>query len=160
MTLINIMVGAMQSLKNGIATLPQLYEKVDGAVERGDYVTRSKTIHESTRCMLTRHPETFKKIAKGTYMLIGEAATSILIEGDGRALAEIGDGEADMIITDHPYKDDKAHKSGNQKAFASYKTFRYTQEDMNQKARVLKPGEFYELGISGRDQAYGKECRA
>ena len=75
-------------------------------------------------------------------MLKGEKSTSLLIEGDGRTLTEIDDNSIDCIITDHPWQDKKAHKSGNQKGFAEYDTFRYEIEDFKQKARVLKDGSF------------------
>ena len=44
---------------------------------------------------------------------------SLLVEGNGRELEEIEDESIDAIITDHPWLDKKAHKSGNQKTLLS-----------------------------------------
>lgn len=132
----------MEGKKDCVATLSEIYGAIDEAVETGLYETKSETVHDSARAIIYRHKETFKRVCKGIYMLKGKNSTSLLIEGDGRALSEIEDNSIDCIITDHPWQDKKAHKSGNQKGFAEYDTFRYNIEDFKQKARVLKPGSF------------------
>ena len=80
------------------------------------------------RCSIYRdRKKRFKRVAKGVYLLNGEKSASLLIHGDGRKLDEIEDGSISAIINDHPWKNEKAHKSGNQKCFADYDTFCYTQ---------------------------------
>ncbi len=143
MTLKEVIISFMKKQKGGVSTLKEIYNAVDDAIECGDYHTESDTVHDSARAIIYRHEEAFKRVVKGVYMLKGEHSTSLLIEGDGRVLSEIEDGSIDgAIITDHPWSDKKAHKSGNQKGFAEYETFKYTLEDFKQKYRVLKDGCF------------------
>ncbi len=142
-TLKEIIVKFMEKKNDTVSTLKEIYTAIDTAVENGEYETVSDTVHDSARAIIYRHEDTFKRVVKGVYMLKGEKSTSLLIEGDGRALSEIEDGSIDgAIITDHPWEDKKAHRSGNQKGFAEYDTFRYTVEDFKQKYRVLKDGCF------------------
>lgn len=77
-----------------------------------------------------------KRISKGIF----KSKDCLLIQGDGRDLSFLGDSSIDAIITDHPY-DLKGNKGGNRN-FAQYSCFQYTQEDFNEKARVLKDGHF------------------
>ena len=65
----------------------------------------------------------------------------VLSRGDGRKFNFIPDNSFDAIITDHPY-DLKKSNNGGDRHFATYSCFQYTQEDFNEKARVLKPGCF------------------
>ena len=81
----------------------------------------------------------FEKVKRGVYRSID--STCLLVEGDGRNLDFLPDSSIECIITDHPYKDEKSHSGGNRN-FASYESFQYTQEDFNEKARVLKDGCF------------------
>lgn len=88
----------------------------------------------------------FKRIAKGVYTVtreneMGVESTCMLINGDGRDLSMIEDNSIDALITDHPYKLDKALKGGN-RDFATYELFQYNEKDFNEKLRVLKPGAF------------------
>ncbi len=138
MTLKEIIVSFMEGVKGGVATLKQIYS----AIDKSDYVSESDTVHDSARAIIYRHPESFKRVCKGVYMLNGEKSSSLLIEGDSRGLEEIEDESIDCIITDHPWEDKKAHRSGNQKHFAEYETFRYTLDDFRAKARVLKNGAY------------------
>ena len=69
----------------------------------------------------------------------GEAC--IVIEGDGRDLSMLKDGSIDCILTDYPWLDMKSNKGGT-RAFAQYDCFKYTLEDFEEKARVLKEGCF------------------
>ena len=46
-----------------------------------------------------------------------------------------------MLITDHPYRLTASLKGGNRN-FADYDLFQYTEQDFNEKLRVLKPGHF------------------
>lgn len=117
--------------KNGVACLKEIYQAT------------TKWPQESVRCSIYRdRKKRFKRVAKGVYLLTGEKSASLLIHGDGRKLDEIEDGSISAIINDHPWKNEKAHKSGNQKCFADYDTFCYTQEDFDQKARVLVNGGY------------------
>ena len=83
----------------------------------------------------------FERVGRGLYIAKTEDESVVLIEGNGRELGFINDKSLDCIITDHPWADEKANKGGN-RAFATYDCFRYTQEDFNEKARVLKDGCF------------------
>lgn len=84
----------------------------------------------------------FERIDKGVYRTVwGDQEEAILIEGDGRDLSFLKEASVDMILTDHPWLDSKSNKGGNRN-FAQYDAFRYTQEDFNEKARVLKDGAF------------------
>lgn len=65
----------------------------------------------------------------------------LLVNGDGRDLSMLKDQSIDCLITDHPY-DDKASNKGGNRSFADYDSFTYTQQDFNEKARVLKDGAF------------------
>ena len=138
MTLKEIIVNFLEGKKDGVATLKEIYEGIDNS----DYESRSETVHDSARAIIYRHEETFKRVCKGVYMLKGERTNSLIINGDGRNMAEVEDNSIDCIITDHPWEDKKAHRSGNQKAFADYDVFRYELEDFKQKARVLKDGAY------------------
>ena len=67
---------------------------------------------------------------------------SLMVEGSGRDLSMLENGSVDgAIITDHPWLDEKSHKGGN-RSFVEYDAFKYTQEDFNEKFRVLKEGRF------------------
>ena len=115
-----------------VASFKEIYE-----------VTKEKWPNESVRASVYRDPyDRFEKVARGVFLLKGETSQSLLIEGDSRSLSEIEDGSIAAIVNDHPWKDEKAHKSGNQKNFADYDTFHYTQEDFINKARVLKDGGY------------------
>ena len=81
----------------------------------------------------------FERIGRGIY--ITKDSSCICIEGDGRDLSSITDASIDCILTDHPWDDKRATKGGTRN-FATYSTFRYTQSDFNEKARVLKDGSF------------------
>ena len=138
MTLKEVIVSFMRGCTDGVATLKQIYSAIDAS----DYISLSDTVHDSARAIIYRHDETFKRVCKGVYMLKGEKSSSLLINGDGRSLQEIEDNSIDCIITDHPWEDKKAHKSGNQKHFADYSTFKYELSDFEAKARVLKDGAY------------------
>lgn len=77
------------------------------------------------------------RISKGVFI----NNNIVMIEGNGRDLSFLKDGSIDAIITDHPYDISKSNKGGSRN-FATYNCFRYTQEDFNEKARVLKDGHF------------------
>ena len=84
----------------------------------------------------------FQKVSRGVYTVINDGDTTVLtINGNGRDLSMLEDGEIDCIITDHPYEDKKSLKGGN-RDFGKYELFQYTQEDFDEKARVLKDGAF------------------
>jgi hypothetical protein len=62
-------------------------------------------------------------------------------------LSFLKDNSIDAIITDHAYDLKKSLKGGN-RDFAAYECFQYTQEDFDEKYRVLKKGCFL-LQIQG-----------
>ena len=87
----------------------------------------------------------FSRIAKGVYTVTkeqdGEEVTCMLVQGNGRDLSFLKDNSIDAIITDHAYDLKKSLKGGN-RDFAAYECFQYTQEDFDEKYRVLKKGCF------------------
>lgn len=88
----------------------------------------------------------FERVGKGLYTVtrkddMGRENTCLLINGDGRDLSMLDDNSVDAIITDHPYDTRKSLKGGNRN-FADYELFQYTEKDMAEKQRVLKPGCF------------------
>lgn len=87
--------------------------------------------------------DVFTRVATGlyTYASPDGQGTALIVEGDGRNLSHFDDASFDAIITDHPWEDATSNKGGN-RSFADYEAFRYTQEDFNEKARVLKDGSF------------------
>ncbi len=137
MILREIVMNFLNETADGVATMKQICQ----AVKESNYETRGKTLDCSTRAVVYRSKE-IKRLAKGIYCIVGEKTSSLLINGDSRSLSEIEDASVDCIITDHPWQDKKAHTSGNQKGFAEYETFCYTQDDFNAKARVLKEGSY------------------
>lgn len=64
-----------------------IYDPVNKAIEAGEYETKGKTIDASIRRTLQTNPE-FKAVARGLWVLTGENSTSLIIEGDGRAMNE------------------------------------------------------------------------
>lgn len=88
----------------------------------------------------------FKRLARGVFAVTyegenGSENTCVLLHGDGRDLSFLPDESVDCIITDHPYLLPGQLKGGN-RDFASYDLFQYTERDIAEKARVLKPGCF------------------
>ena len=88
----------------------------------------------------------FERVGKGLYTVTrtdeqGRENKCLLINGDGRDLSFIPDNSIDALITDHPYQLTSSLKGGNRN-FADYDLFQYTEQDFNEKLRVLKPGHF------------------
>lgn len=111
--------------------MPQAYEAVkEAGIEAKKPSIRARVYEAVDKGIL-------KKIAKGVY----QNNNCLLIQGDGKDLSFLEDGSIDAIITDHPY-DIKAANNGGDRHFATYDCFQYTQEDFNEKARVLKDGSF------------------
>ncbi len=118
----------MEEFKQRDFTLQQAYE------------ANRECNRESVRARIYENLGTkFQKIKRGVYRSID--STCLLLEGDGRKLDFLPDSSIECIITDHPYLDEKSHSGGNRN-FATYESFQYTQEDFNEKARVLKDGCF------------------
>lgn len=86
--------------------------------------------------------ELFTRVEKGVYEATIDGLRAIFIEGDGRDLSFLENNSIDSIITDYPWLDRNAHKGGNRNFANSYEGFQYSQQDFNEKARVLKPGSF------------------
>ena len=89
MTLKEIIIKFMEGTENGVATLKEIYNAVDESIQNNEYRTNSDTVHDSARCIIYRHEESFKRLCKGIYMLKGKNTASLLIEGDGRKLDEM-----------------------------------------------------------------------
>lgn len=102
-----------------------MIERIIGLEEEVSGLTRLKNI-----CDLTNNP---------CYIRQTHSSTGILLCADGRPLKELSDDSIDCIITDHPWKNNKANISGTRN-FADYLTFTYKLEDFENKARVLKEG--------------------
>lgn len=87
----------------------------------------------------------FARVSKGVYAVKREVngveSNCLLINGNGRDLSMFDDNSFDALICDHPYKLDSSLKGGN-RDFAGYESFLYTQQDLDEKSRVLKPGCF------------------
>ena len=85
----------------------------------------------------------YEAIDKGVLLRISTGVfmnqNGLLIQGDGRNLSFLINESIDCIITDHPY-DLKASNKGGNRNFATFECYRYNQEDMKEKARVLKNG--------------------
>ena len=97
----------------------------------------------SIRRALRQDPKKrFIAIARGVYMLNNGDAQAILMEANSRNLEFLEEESIDLIIADHPWEDKKSLKGGTRNFAKGYDAtnFRYTQEDFNQKAKVLKPG--------------------
>jgi DNA modification methylase len=83
-----------------------------------------------------------RRVSKGLYTFTGEdGEEGVIIQGDARDLSMIQDESLDLVVADHPYK---IAQGTNRKFNDHYAetTFEYTQEDFNEKARVLKAGAF------------------
>ena len=115
------------------------------------------TLKEATEATQSRRPNTaaptirariyegiekgvFKRLERGVYSVTKKGSTCLMIQGDGRDLSFLADSSVSCIVTDHPYQL-KSLKGGN-RDFSKYECFRYTQEDFDEKARVLKDGCF------------------
>ena len=83
----------------------------------------------------------FERVAKGVYRTLDNEEVCIVMEGDGRDLSMLKDNSIDCILTDHPWLDMKSNKGGT-RAFAKYDCFKYTFQDFQEKARVLRDGCF------------------
>jgi len=124
------------TIQNVIENLPQFnMQQAYDAVEAAGLAAKKPSIRARVYEAVDRG--ILKKIAKGVY----RNEDCLLIQGDGKDLSFLADGSIDAIITDHPYEDKKANNGGD-RHFATYDCFRYTQQDFNEKARVLKDGCF------------------
>lgn len=117
-------------------TLKEAYRAVPAAKEHS---VRAK-IYEGIKS------GTFHRVSRGVFSVTyvspdNTENTCILIQGDGRDLSFLPDESIDCIVTDHPYAIKTQLKGGN-RDFASYDLFQYSEHDIQEKARVLKPGCF------------------
>lgn len=104
------------------------------------YCAVSDVPQESVRARIYEHIDiSFQRVRRGVYKVVDNQA--ILINGNGRDLSFLNDNSIDLILTDHAWFDEKSNKGGNRK-FTDYPTYRYTQDDFNEKARVLTDGSF------------------
>jgi site-specific DNA-methyltransferase (adenine-specific) len=134
----------MEKILKSLSLWQKLKVKFDGKAFKLKDAYESFPDEQKTqvRARIYEHLGTeFQRIGKGLYFAGSENEAIALIEGDGRNLSILGDNSVECIITDHPWNDPKSNKGGNRN-FAEYESFRYTQEDFNEKARVLKEGCF------------------
>lgn len=119
------------SLKEAVACVEQVKEVKEPSIRARIYEGIEKGL--------------FSRVAKGVYTVTkeqdGEEVTCMLVQGNGRDLSFLKDDSIDAIITDHAYDLKKSLKGGN-RDFAAYECFQYTQEDFDEKYRVLKKGCF------------------
>lgn len=119
------------SLKEAVACVEQVKEVKEPSIRARIYEGIEKGL--------------FSRVAKGVYTVTkeqdGEEVTCMLVQGNGRDLSFLKDNSIDAIITDHAYDLKKSLKGGN-RDFAAYECFQYTQEDFDEKYRVLKKGCF------------------
>lgn len=85
--------------------------------------------------------EALRQIHKRMHLAENNGAVCIILERDGRNLDMLADQSVEAIVTDHPWEDAASNKGGN-RSFADFDCFRYTEEDFQEKARVLKAGCF------------------
>jgi len=86
----------------------------------------------------------FDRVSKGVYALLSGDGAAFVVEGDGRNLSMFENESVDAIVTDHPWEDEASNKGTNRVFDKTYDhtSFRYTAEDFEEKARVLKEGGF------------------
>lgn len=136
-------------LFGGIMMKPKLAERLWQCFQNQEeftlqeaYASEPDMPKESVRARIYENlGRRFEKIARGVYSIKGQKETCILLEGDGRDLSFLKAESIDCIIADHPWLDQKSNHGGN-RAFAEYDCFRYTEQDFQEKARVLKEGCF------------------
>ena len=136
MTIVNAIEDFLNQKKDLTATLKEITDHVANCI-----FSNSKDINATIRARIYQHPEKFKRLVKGIYVLKKNDTTALLIEGSGRELTEIDDNTISAIITDHPWSDTAAHKGGN-RHYAEYDCFKYEQEDFDAKFRVLQDGGY------------------
>ena len=145
LTLMDRILYFMEGRTGGVATLKEIYNDVKAQFESSNEEAPN-FLKDKVRCVIYRDKKNrLKRVTKGVYLYTGENTAGLILHGDGRKLEEIEDNSIDTIITDHPWSDKKAHRSGNQKNFAAeYENncFRYTVEDFKEKYRVLKEGGY------------------
>lgn len=125
----NTIVGILSGI-NKAFSLKEAYEKVESKVEVKRPSIRARIYEAIENGVLER-------VSRGVF----KNKDCLLIQGDGRDLSFLPDSSIDAIITDHPY-DLKKSNNGGSRHFATYDCFKYTQDDFNEKARVLRDGCF------------------
>lgn len=82
------------------------------------------------------------KEGRGFYKFTGKnGEEGVILNGDARTLDCLEDGSIDLIVADHPYPIQQGTNRNCNSTYADT-TFRYTIEDFQNKARVLKDGSF------------------
>lgn len=111
-------------------TLTEAYQSVEEKLEVKRPSIRARIYEAIDEGKLIR-------LAEGVFSFKG----CLVIQGNGRDLSFIEDNSIDLIITDHPY-DSASNKGGNRNFANQYECFNYTQDDLNEMARVMKDGSF------------------
>ena len=83
--------------------------------------------------------------AKKQHIGYEKDSSILLLNTNGRKINFIKDKSIDAIVTDFPWKDEKAHQGTNQKNMVEeykHETFLYDKEDIEEKYRILKDGAY------------------
>lgn len=83
----------------------------------------------------------FERVAAGIYGVCFGEEGCLAVEGDGRNLFFVKDGSIDCMLTDYPWREEEPDHD-KERAFSEYPCFWYTEENLQEKARVLKKGSF------------------
>lgn len=108
-------------------------------------VIGADTKQETIRARIYENKDCFEKVSRSVYKVTKNERTALIICGDGRNPLQyegVEEGEFDLLISDHPWEDEKSNKGGNRNFTSSYDTFRYTEDDFETKAKLLKEGGF------------------
>lgn len=119
-------------------TLKDLYESMP---EEKQETLRAR-VYERLGEVFVRIGKATYKVLENVYVAFKGCNSCITIHGDGRDLSKIKSNSIDAQICDHPWLDLKTNIGGNRSMAKGYDCFRYTQEDFDEKARVLKDGGF------------------
>ncbi|MFW5962595.1 MAG: DNA methyltransferase [bacterium] len=154
----------------GKAQLQEIYKKLglegveQNYARRAIYTNLTKDNDDAGKfCRVGKKGEGIYELSPHVYMALNpETQTSTLImQGDGRKLEMVRDSSIDAIVTDHPWKDNKAHRGGNRAFTDEYEEtcFAYTKNDIKSKYRVLKEGRFCVEILPRKNASNGKYLR-
>lgn len=119
-------------------TLQDLYDSMPDEKQE----TLRARVYEKLGKVFVRIGRGLYKVIEDVYVTLKGDNSCITIHGDGRDLSMIKSNSIDAQISDHPWLDTKTNVGGNRSMVKGYNCFRYTQEDFNEKARIMKDGGF------------------
>lgn len=116
--------------------------RVGNFLRRDVYLKYPDSPKESIRAKLHENLGIrFERVAAGIYGACFGEEGCLAVEGDGRNLFFVKDGSIDCMLTDYPWREEEAGHD-KERAFSEYPCFWYTEENFQEKARVLKKGSF------------------